>query len=1284
MRKKYLKQLFVAMLAMLYSVSAGAYDFMVDGLCYNVTSEEALTVEVAPLGGRGKNYSDSVIVVPEKISYEGKEYTVTAIGEAAFRYCTLNSVTIPETVTSIGRNAFGYCSKLTNITIPESITSVAENAFYNKSVWWENLPDGVVYIGKVLYSYKGNVSGHVVVKDGVVSITKKAFGGNTDITGITIPESVTNIDTNAFSNCKNLTTIINYSDLVFTPGSEEYGSIAYYATKIIDAKNAIINGDFVFSERNGIKTLISYLGNESQLTLPANCNGEDYVIGDSAFFGKTFIENVVIPEGVTSIGHMAFWKCNNLTTITIPNSITSIGESAFSFCSGLTSITIPNSVTSIGGNAFSGCSGLTSITIPNSVTSIGEYAFYGCSGLRSVVIPENVTSIGDAAFADCSALTSITIPNSVTSIGLEMFRGCSSLTSITIGNSVTNIVTGAFDGCSELANIIVDGDNLVYDSRENCNAIIEKETNKLIKGCKNTIIPNSVTSIGNSAFEACIGLTSITIPEGVISIGNSAFSGCNGLTSITIPNSVTSIGHHAFNFCNGLISITIPNSVTSIEGYTFNGCIGLESVTIGNSVASIGDNAFRSCENLTNVTIPNSVTSIGIRAFADCSGLTSVVIPENVTGIGNYAFAECGGLESVTIGKSVESIGTRAFSGCTSLATVINYSDLVFTPGSEDYGYVAYYATKVLNKNEIPDNSDFIFVEKNGVYTLVGYTGENKVVTLPENYKGSSYVIGDSAFYGNTNIVGISVPDGVTAIGVDAFTGCTSLARVVSLTDRFYFKSQSGEHGNITNYATTILNHPGGVAEGEFLFTKIYGTEDWMLLFYLGNEKNVVLPDKYRGENYSIRAMAFASVENMESVTIPDGVKSIGASAFSSCKSLTNVTIPNSVKSIDANAFSGCNSLKSITLPKDITTISEGLFLQCKALTNVDIPEGVTSIEKDAFWYCNSLVSIDIPAGVTTIGDGAFYKCNKLKNIVIPTGVDTIMDKTFYACNALDCITLPENLKVIKNSAFENCVNLKSIEIPESVTIIGNYAFKGCSRLQNITIPESVSYIGVAAFDGCPGLIDITIPNGVTTINGNMFNGCSELKNVSLPNTVTNIDNNAFNGCTSLTSITIPAGVETIGDYAFSGCGELASIYLLSETPSVCCNLGKKSSADGGNYEYASFGSSAFDSIHYENTILYVPQGSLAKYQAAEGWKNFKNIVEYDVTAIEDVDGGALAFEITSGGIRMTAADGKPVAVYSTSGALIEKIDSYAGEDITLDRGVYIISIGGKVVKVKL
>ncbi|MCR5068750.1 MAG: leucine-rich repeat protein [Prevotella sp.] len=294
-------------------------------------------------------------------------------------------------------------------------------------------------------------------------------------------------------------------------------------------------------------------------------------IGSHAFENCSDLTSVFIPNSVTSIGYGAFENCSGLTSVTIPNSVTIIGEWAFNDCLGLTSVTIPNSVTSIGDYAFDGCLSLTSVTIPNSVTSISSYAFCGCSGLTSVTIPNSVTSIGSYAFWRCSGLTSVTIPNSVASIGYDAFYRCLGLTSVTIPESVTSIGDGAFHGCSGLTEIKVADGNNVYDSRNNCNAIINTSSNTLIAGCKNTIIPNNVTSIGEDAFSGCSGLTSVTIPNSVTSIGSYAFSSCSGLTSVTIGNSVTSIGEKAFAYCSGLTSVkvmrkdppTINNSVFS-------------------------------------------------------------------------------------------------------------------------------------------------------------------------------------------------------------------------------------------------------------------------------------------------------------------------------------------------------------------------------------------------------------------------------------------------------------------------------------------------------------------------------------------------------------------------------------------------------------------------------------------------------------------------------------------------------------------------------------------------
>ena len=506
----------------------------------------------------------------------------------------------------------------------------------------------------------------------------------------------------------------------------------------------------------------------------------------------------------------------------------------------------------------------------------------------------------------------------------------------------------------------------------------------------------------------------------------------------------------------------------------------------------------------------------------------SVVIPESVTynrktysvtSIGSRAFCVCSSLTSITIPNSVTSIGSSAFEGCSSLKTVINYSSLTISKGSGGNGFAGFYADKVINAPNGSIEGDFVWAKIDGNNTLCGYIGNATELSLPENYKGENYVIGYKAFYDCYNLTSITIPNSVTSIGSSAFYYCGSLKTVINLSSLTISKG-STDNGYVGYYADKVINDPNVSIEGDFVWAKIDGNNT--LCDYIGNATELSLPENYKGENYVIGDYAFYKCSSLTSVIIPNSVTSIGNSAFEYCSSLTSITIPNSVTSIGSRAFYGCSSLTSITIPNS----------------------------------------------VTSIGYQAFYGSG-LKSVHLP------------------------NVNNIGTYIFANCSNLTKVSL-------------NCKRVDNF-------------FDGNKNVSEIILGENVLGILDNALNGCSGIRTIRCVNT-------------------IPPKVGT------------------------------------GN----------FTSSHYQNAVLYVPKGSLAAYHAADVWKDFWEIQEFDATGIDDVHADVPTFEITAGGILLTNAEGKTVAIYSISGALVEKIDSYAGEEIVLDKGVYIVRVGGKAVKVKL
>ena len=751
------------------------------------------------------------------------------------------------------------------------------------------------------------------------------------------------------------------------------------------------------------------------------------------------IREVVIENGVTSIGDDAFWNCSNLATVTFAedSQLATIGISAFSECSGLTSIEIPASVTSIGESAFNECTDLESVTFAevSQLESIGNYAFLCCSNLTSITIPASVTSIGGSAFSG-TGLTDVEIPASVTSIGERAFYECTDLESVT------------FAEVSELE------------------------------------------SIGNYAFLCCSNLTSITIPASVTSIGVSAFFECESLTSVTFAEGsrLESIGNDAFDD-TGLTSIEIPASVTSIGNAAFFDCQDLTSVTFaeGSQLESIGNNAFQNCHNLTSITIPAGVTSIGESAFY-ATGLTSIEIPASVTSIGMRAFQNCPNLATVTVYAPSCTLGDNAFLNCNNLANIYVFSDLV-----DGYKDAENWSDYKPNPNgKCGDNVRWALTGESTNYTLT-ITGSGAMADYSDSsvqpwkdYRSSIKTVvigagvtslGKYTFYGCTSLTSINIPASVTSIGNYTFSKCSGLtsieipASVTSIGDNAFW--------DCSNLATVTFAEDSQLATiGISAFSSCRGLA------------SVEIPASVT----SIGDNAFHYCSGLATVSFAAGsqLTSIGDNAFEYCSGLIWIEIPASVTSIGRSAFASCSNLEAMIVDGGNTVYdsrngcnaiieksSNTLIAGCK---NTTIPDGVTSIRMRAFYGCTGLASIEIPASVTSIGDNAFANCSNLEAITVEDG-NAVYDSR-NGCNAI--------IKISSNTLIAGC---KNTTIPDGVTSIGESAFSG-TGLTSIEIPASVTSIGNYAFQNCPNLATVTVYAPSCTLGANAFADCDKLTKI--------------------------------------------------------------------------------------------------------------------------------------------------------------------------------------------
>ena len=1241
------------------------------------------------------------IVIPEGI---------TTIGEYAFAWCyDLRGVTLPNTLTTIGSQAF-YGAYTQIVFIPASVTTIGTEAFYSGTIYtcvpeaptgWNPSWNGsgreeyVVWgVEKYLTDEYGvtyvlfadgtasiaGVSGTVseIVLGGhpdfpVTEIPANLLNGRSDITKITIHQSITKIGANAFSggNRRHIQLPITVEEIGENAFGENYVYVSlnqklsgwhenWYGwnsnTVIWDAPDGEFYTDEIYGNtylltNDGWAHLYRYNYQNSELTI-AGVDGYKVIVHSGSTNGNHELRKLTLLEGVVKLDVSAFRYYYSLKEIILPASLEEIGAYAFANTS-IDKLVLSDSIKTIEKEAFtSGSIFVTCATKPagwsaNWCTSTVVWDY------KDVYTDENgisyVLTNGGYAYVynydrEAKEITVVGVDGYKTVI-TNVFRNNSNLTRVTLAEGVVEIAADAFNNCYNL---------------------------------KEISLPSTLKVIGDCAFISCYNLIHITLPEGLESIGAGAFNG-GGNRHIKLPATVATIGENAFSSNYVYVSLskapaegwaknwngdsnnviwnapegefyTDENGMTYLltaDGWahlyryetkqtlTINGVNGYKTIVhsmyyegngnwsvhtliLGEGVVKLEANAFRYWYNLESVALPSTLTEIGSYAFYECSNLRSILLPTTVTTVGESAFTHgvmllmgtekpTGWHEGWYTGSATnvylnvkelytDENGVSYALTNTGLAYVYGYSgdwSHITISGIAGYDVIV---TSIFRNNSSIQSVTLLEGAVKVAPEAFMYCHNLQSITLP----ASLVEIGSHAFYG-APIEGLTIPATVQKIEDNAFNCNSNVYPLMSFkpagwADNWY----SGEAANVLwNFKEFYVDEASGITymihnDGTASVYSYEGDAEELIIGLEGYTIVGIYPNAFRDADFS-------------SITLPEGLVSIGAYAFYHCYYLEQVTLPSTLTEIGAYAFYDCDSLTKVEIPDGVTKISSYSFYDCDSLKTVAIPDGVTKIESNAFYSCSNLQTIVLPSKLTEIGDHAFAECYALKNVNLPEGLTKIGNGAFQSCNHLQ-VTLPSTLVEIGNYAFRY-TGSPYIVIPASVTTIGNQAFtngyifayadkkpagwdnnwNGSDRKEYVkfnfeklyTDSYGVTYAlfnnktaTLVSFDGQAteivlgvegytlqeipnnffynnsNLTSVIIPEGVTKIGEYAFQSCYNLESVTLPSTLTKIGNYAFQSC-NLREIVIPGSVSVIGNGAFESCNNLTKVVISEGTTEI-------------------------------------------------------------------------------------------------------------------------------------